>query len=440
MRKGKMAQTGRKILKIWRDQATSQPFLHLHTLGKFPRLPDGRPLLAGGKLLSLTSAMFQQLLNWRTGLAAIAIGIVIGTIFYSRYLARKIASEERRKVELWVEASKSFLNPEISDTRLSFKILSENDDIPIIETDGRDSVTNYVNLDSARAANSPAYLQEQLESLKSINQPIIFTDPLDSTRINRYYFGHTSLLNEVRYYPLIQLFIVGLFIIVTVFALRSSYRSVQNQVWAGMAKETAHQLGTPVSSLEGWVEVMRDRPENQAIIQELEKDVNRLRLVSDRFGKIGSTPQLEEHNLVTQINSMVEYIRKRSPGRINFLVDTHGKDHVIARISPPLFDWVIENLLKNALDAMEGKGSIRVDIREEKDRIVIDVTDTGKGISKQHISTVFKPGFTTKKRGWGLGLSLSKRIISQYHQGEIFVKSSEIGKGTTFRIILKNLV
>jgi signal transduction histidine kinase len=222
-----------------------------------------------------------------------------------------------------------------------------------------------------------------------------------------------------------------------VISLRSSYRSVQNQVWAGMAKETAHQLGTPVSSLEGWVEMMKERPENDKIVQELEKDVNRLRLVSDRFGKIGSTPQLEQLDLVQQITNMVEYIRKRAPGKVGFFINTNGHDKIMGLVSAPLFDWVIENLLKNALDAMEGKGSINVDINETPKAVVIDVTDTGKGIAKQNIARVFKPGFTTKKRGWGLGLSLSKRIISIYHKGEIFVKQSEIGKGTTFRIILK---
>jgi len=383
--------------------------------------------------------MLQQLLNWRTGLAAIAICIVTGTIFYSQYLARKIAREERVKVEQWVEAGKSLLNPNISDTRLPFKIVSDNHDIPIIETDEHDSIIAYVNLDSAKVLAEPSYLTKKLSSLKSLNQPIIYTDPLDSTRVNRYYFGHTSLLNEVRYYPLVQLLIVGLFIIVTVLALRSSYQSVQNQVWAGMAKETAHQLGTPVSSLEGWVEVMREQPGNEAIVAELAKDVSRLRLVSDRFGKIGSTPQLEKVDLVAQVNNMVEYIRKRASGKVVFSVDTHGHEQIPALVSAPLFDWVIENLLKNALDAMEGKGSIHVSIQEEKQDIIIDVTDTGKGISSQHINNVFKPGFTTKKRGWGLGLSLSRRIISQYHKGEIFVKHSEPGKGTTFRIILKKV-
>lgn len=381
--------------------------------------------------------MFQQLINWRTGLALTAILIVTGTIFYSQYLAKKIAREERQKVDHWVKANKSLLNPNSTDVELPFTIVADNHDIPIIGTNEKDSILEYVNIDSAKVAADINYLQRRLEGLAALNSPIIYKDALDSTRFNKYYYGHTELLNEVRYYPLIQLLIVALFIIITLLTLRSSYRSTQNQVWAGMAKETAHQLGTPVSSLEGWVEMMRDKPENAAIVQELEKDVNRLRLVSDRFGKIGSTPQLEQLDIVKQINNMVDYIRKRAPGKIIFSVDTKGSDVIMAKISAPLFDWVIENLLKNALDAMDGKGTIAISMSDEKNAIIIDVTDSGKGISSQHITKVFKPGFTTKKRGWGLGLSLSKRIIAQYHNGEIFVKHSEAGKGTTFRIVLK---
>lgn len=382
--------------------------------------------------------MYSQFFNWRTFLAFVAILIVTGTIFYSQYLANKIAKEERQKVEEWVEASNSIVNPNNSgDTRLPLKIIRDNIDIPIIWTNEKDSIIDHKNLDSSRIISQKNYVQKKLESLKAINDPIIWKDPLDSTRINKYYYGHTSLLNEVQYYPLVQLFIVGLFIIVTILAIRSRYRAVQNQVWAGMAKETAHQLGTPVSSLEGWVEMLKQQASNEKIVQELEKDVDRLRLVSDRFGKIGSKPQLIESNVVTQINRMVDYIRKRAGEKVNFIIDTHGANEVKAKISEPLFDWVIENLLKNALDAMEGKGSIKIDIRDTAENVNIDVTDSGKGISKQNISRVFYPGFTTKKRGWGLGLSLSKRIIDQYHKGEIFVKSSEVGKGTTFRIVLK---
>lgn len=383
--------------------------------------------------------MFRQLLNWRTILAIVAILIVSGTIFYSQYLARKIAKEERHKVEQWVDASKFLINaPNDVDITFASKIVTENKSIPIIVTNEKDSIVDHVNLDSAKVHQNPSYLATQLNNFRSSGRkPIIYVDPNDSTLVNKYYYGHTSLLSEVKYYPIIQLCIVALFIVIILLSLRSSYRSVQNQVWAGMAKETAHQLGTPVSSLEGWVEMLKESSNDQKIVSELEKDVDRLRLVSDRFGKIGSTPQLEEVNLVTQIRNMVDYMKKRAAGRISFSVDTHNKTEIISRVSPPLFDWVIENLLKNSLDAMEGKGSISVDINDDAKAVYIDVTDSGKGISKQNMVRVFKPGFTTKKRGWGLGLSLSRRIISRYHKGEIFVKHSEPGKGTTFRIVLK---
>lgn len=383
--------------------------------------------------------MIQPLFNWRTGLAIIAIAIVSGTIFYSQFLARKIAREERARVEQWVEAGKLLLNDTtgLSD-KLAGMIITENTTIPIIETDEKDMITQYVNLDSASIAKDSSWLQKKKEAFKSENGPIIWTDPRDSTRVNHYYFGHTSLLNQIRYYPLVQLLIVSLFIIITLTALTTSFRSSQNQVWAGMAKETAHQLGTPLTSLQGWMEMLREEKANEQIVTELEKDIDRLKLVSDRFSKIGSAPKLEKHNLVAQVGSMIEYIRKRATGKVQFSLDTGNNPEILALISPPLFDWVIENLLKNALDAMEGKGQISIQIQQQPNSIIIDVTDTGKGISSQHISKVFKPGFTTKKRGWGLGLSLSKRIIEQYHRGELFVKHSEPGKGTTFRIVLKN--
>lgn len=381
--------------------------------------------------------MFRQLLNWRTVLAIIAILIVSGTIFYSQYLASKIKNEEKLRVEQWYKAVKFIINaPDSVDISFASQIVTENKTIPIIETNEKDQVTNHINLDSVRA-NDSNYLSRKLTQLRAKHAPFEWTDPKDSTIRNRYYYGNSRLLDEVRYYPIIQLFIVALFIIITLLSLRSRYRSVQNQVWAGMAKETAHQLGTPVSSLEGWVEMLKESNLEKKIVQELEKDVDRLRLVSDRFGKIGSTPHLEETDIVRQIKGMVDYMRKRAAGKIIFQVNTYGKEEIKARISAPLFDWVIENLLKNALDALEGKGAITVDINDDPESVSIDVTDTGKGISKQNVSNVFKPGFTTKKRGWGLGLSLSKRIIAQYHKGGIFVKHSEIGKGTTFRIVLK---
>ena len=381
--------------------------------------------------------MFPQLFNWRTLLAITGILIVSGPIWYSSYLAKKIAKEENQKVNEWVQAFNSLFSENTGDTRLHLTIIKDvNDDIPIIVTNEGDSIIEN-NFDTTKTPKGKEYVKKKLQQFKSENTPIIYYDPLDSARYNKYYYGHSQLLKEVRYYPFVQLLIVGLFIMVTLLALRTSYRSVQNQVWAGMAKETAHQLGTPVSSLEGWIEILKETPGTERITPELEKDVTRLRLVSDRFGKIGSIPQLEEKNIIEQITNVVEYLRKRASGKITFDINTHGQTNIPVRISGPLFDWVIENLLKNSLDAMEGRGSIYVDIVKGESNVIIDVTDTGKGISKQNISKVFKPGFTTKKRGWGLGLSLSKRIIEQYHKGSIEVKSSEIGKGTTFRIVLK---
>jgi signal transduction histidine kinase len=385
--------------------------------------------------------MLRQFLSWRIALAFLAIVIVSGTIFYSQYLARKIKREEKQRVEQWYQAAKFIQKtPDSIDTRFANQILIDQKFIPVIEADEKDQWLDWVNLDSASAIKNGKsdsnYIQHKLEKFKGLNAPLIYIDPIDSTRSTRYYYGHTRLYNEVRFYPLLQLLIVALFILITILSLRSSYRAVQNQVWAGMAKETAHQLGTPVSSLEGWVEMLKEKSIEPKIVQELEKDVDRLRLVSDRFGKIGSTPQLEETDIVQRINFMIDYMRRRAAGKILFSVKTEGDTPIIASISPPLFDWVIENLLKNALDAMEGKGSIQVVIRNEKTLIELDITDTGKGISKQNVQQVFKPGFTTKKRGWGLGLSLSKRIIETYHRGEIYVKHSELGKGTTFRIVL----
>ncbi|RYY90667.1 MAG: HAMP domain-containing histidine kinase [Chitinophagaceae bacterium] len=380
--------------------------------------------------------MFRSLMNIRALLALIAILIVSGTIWYSSYLAAKIEREERQKVEQWIEASNALLSPRTTDTRLPFKIVLDNDDIPIIWTDERDSIIDHRNLDSSRVQEK-GYVERELRAFRNDHPPLTFFDPFDSTRTNRYYYGNSQLLNEVRYYPYVQLVIVALFIGLTILSLRSSYLSTQNQVWAGMAKETAHQLGTPVSSLEGWIELLKETHGEEEFVQELEKDIGRLRLVTDRFGKIGSTPKLEPRDVVAQVRGVMDYIKKRAPGRVRFALETHGAESIRVPLSGPLFDWVIENLLKNALDAMEGRGAIIVDIQDMGTKVVIDVADTGKGISKANVGKVFKPGFTTKKRGWGLGLSLSKRIVDQYHRGHISVKNSEAGKGTTFRIVLR---
>lgn len=370
-------------------------------------------------------------------MALLAILIVSGTIFYSQFLAKKIAIRERQVVEQWAEASQFLIRaPVDAEILFATRILTENKTIPIIETNERDSILNYINLDTAKAITNASFLSEQLQLFKEQHSPVIWTDPVVSSRQNRYYYGESSLLNQVRYFPILQLCIVALFIALILISLRSSYLSSQNQVWAGMAKETAHQLGTPVSSLEGWLEMLRDIPGTEKIIPELEKDVRRLQLVSDRFGKIGSKPQLEKTELVTQIQEMVDYMKKRAGAGVQFSMQVPGSQPLYVQLSPPLFNWVIENLLKNALDALNGGGAVSVLITEDVRTIQIEIADTGKGIPKNEISQVFNPGFTTKKRGWGLGLTLSKRIVEQFHNGKLFVKQSEVGKGTTFAIIL----
>lgn len=382
--------------------------------------------------------MFPQLFNWRSLLTLIAIVIVCATIFYSDFLSKKIAAEEKQKVEQWVEAVKEVNNSASTQNILSGKILTENSkDIPMIAVTEKGELLDHYNIDTSGVKNMEAYLLNEVAEFKKHAQPIVWQNPFDSTQNNLVYYGESSLLKQIRYFPLIQLLVAALFIIITLITVSTRNKSTQNQVWAGMAKETAHQLGTPLSSLQGWVEMLKDDERNQKIANEMSKDVDRLKLVSDRFGKIGSTPQLEEANVLEQVQQMVAYIKRRAPEKVIFTISNHGEEDITALMNAPLFDWVIENLLKNALDAMEGKGSINVDLKNETAQVIIDVTDTGKGISPKNIANVFKPGFTTKKRGWGLGLSLSKRIINQYHKGELFVKSSEPGKGTTFRIILK---
>lgn len=382
--------------------------------------------------------MFAQLLNWRSALALVAIAIVTVSIFYSNFLAKKIADDEKQKIEQWLQAVSDINNPSITSTDLASKILTENSEgIPMITVTETDSILDHYNLDTVKIRTNKNYLKDKLEEFKTGYAPIVWKNPLNPSQNNLVYYGESNLLKQIRYFPIVQLLVVALFIIITLVAIGARNKSTQNQVWAGMAKETAHQLGTPISSLQGWVEMLKDQSGSEKIAVEMSKDVERLKLVSDRFGKIGSTPQLEEVNIVKQVENMVSYIKRRSTDKVSFTINSQGEDEIIGMINAPLFDWVIENLLKNALDAMDGHGSIAVQIKNEAAQVIIDVSDTGKGISKKNIPNVFKPGFTTKKRGWGLGLSLSKRIIEQYHRGEIFVKQSEVGKGTTFRILLK---
>ncbi|GAC1590885.1 MAG: HAMP domain-containing sensor histidine kinase [Ginsengibacter sp.] len=382
--------------------------------------------------------MIRTIWNWRSALALLAVAIVSGTILYSNHLADKIAGEEREKVNVWVQSLKT--RAETRDKTaldLTNIITSENKDIPIIETDENANPSGvWLNLDSNDVKSDIGYLRKKVQQFQKKNKPVSLELNKSPLIINRYYYGDSALLEQVKYYPIIQLMIVSLFIFIIIHSIDTRNKSTENQVWAGMAKETAHQLGTPISSLQGWVEILKDKEPDSELAEEMSKDIGRLKLISDRFGKIGSIPKLEVTNITHQINQMVEYIKRRSSSRVTFTTKVIGENPVMTSISPLLFDWVIENLLKNALDAMNGVGAITILIKNEKERILIDVTDTGKGISKKNLTKVFKPGFTTKKRGWGLGLSLSKRIVEQYHKGHLYVRSSDLKKGTTFRISL----
>ncbi len=385
------------------------------------------------------SCMIPRWLNWKMILLIIAIVLVSGTIFYSQYVAGKIAREERKNVEAWVEAQRTILNSSDSASiNLATKISTENTQIPIIETNEKDSITgNYINLDSIKVQTEKGYLQKKLAEFKRYQRrPIVLILKDRPYTSNQYYYGESQLLKEVQWYPIVQLVIVAMFITIAIMALQATYRGEQNQLWVSMAKETAHQLGTPVSSLEGWLEILKEHTANENIVPEIAKDVNRLLLITDRFGKIGSQPQLEWRNPAEQVHLVLEYMKKRTGGDVVMRFTDEAIKNQFTLLSPPLFDWVLENLIKNALDAIEGKGIINITAAIEEKNVLIDITDTGKGIARNHIADVFKPGFTTKKRGWGLGLSLSKRIIEQYHKGKLFVKWSEQGKGTTFRIIL----
>lgn len=368
-------------------------------------------------------------------MVAVAVVIIVTTIWFVNNLSEKIQQEETKKVATWVEANQELLkaSPD-ANLNLAVEIIRTNTTIPIILTDDHGNIIDHRNLDSAAVTANGNYLRNELNDFRKQHPPFIMA--IDAKTNNYIYYGDSLILKQVRYYPYIQLLVVALFIGIVLFALSSTNRATQNLVWVGMAKETAHQLGTPLSSMEAWLEILKEKEEIVPMVTEMAKDVDRLKLITDRFSKIGSVPNLEERNIVEQVANMVAYIRKRAPQKVQFRLQSEERE-VVAMISPPLFDWVVENLLKNALDAMEGTGEIIVQIENHLAHITIDVTDTGKGIPKTYHDKIFHPGFSTKKRGWGLGLSLAKRIIQDYHKGRLSVKWSEVNKGTTFRIWLR---
>jgi len=377
----------------------------------------------------------RQYLNWKTYLAIMALFIVGASLYYTNQLAGKLAVEERKKVEDIAQALKVLSSPDYThDAEIeAINTLAQNKTIPLIIADEHGNIKDKINIDSNHTLGRGSYLAHQMSKYQSQHTPV----KVDyGTGIDYVYYGDSYLLTQLRYFPYVQLAIIIIFLIVVLLALNAAHRSLQNQVWVGLSKETAHQMGTPLSSMEGWLELLRDDHSNADALTEMQKDLDRLKLVADRFGKVGSAPRLEEENLITRLQNIVEYMQKRSPKKVKLTLH-HKEAEVPVNISGPLFDWVMENLIRNALDAMDGQGRIDITVTNTLSQVAIDVQDSGKGIPAHQVKKVFTPGFTTKKRGWGLGLSLARRIITTYHHGSIFVKNSEVGKGTTFRIILR---
>jgi len=374
-------------------------------------------------------------LNVKTFLAFAALFIVGASLFYTSTLANKLAGEEKKKVVSVANAIKTAAtSASIKETEFAAYIITENTSVPLIITDEKGNIESFRNIDTAvQTLNRKTLITDKLSEFKNQHQPIVVEWGTGKTYV---YYGESYLLTQLRYFPYVQLTIIVLFLVVVIIALSAAQRSLQNQVWVGLSKETAHQLGTPLSSIEGWLELLRDTESGHEAVVEMQKDLDRLKLVADRFSKVGSEPSLVEENLVTRLDNIVSYMQKRAPKKVVITLHSAEAD-IPVNISGPLFDWVMENLMRNALDAMGGEGKIDITATNTPQQVWIDVQDTGKGIPGHELKKIFNPGFTTKKRGWGLGLSLSRRIIEKYHHGSIFVKHSEIGKGTTFRIILR---
>ena len=367
-------------------------------------------------------------------LMLLALIISIITLYLSQRLVVKIAGEEKKKMEMWAEAESILTDPN-SDGDLGFqlRVVQSNTTIPAILVDDKGAILEFVNIDTSGRKRADKYLQEELESFKMENEAIVV--PVDKNIDYRVYYGGSTVLTQLQYYPYVVLGIVALFMFVSYVAFSYSTRSEQDKVWVGLAKETAHQLGTPISSLMGWVQVMElgDLPEGAPM--EMRKDIDRLNIITERFSKIGSEPVLETLNLNEVMFEAIEYMKNRS-GRGVVFESEFWKSDVLCRINRNLFHWVIENLIKNSIDAMEGEGVLKCSVKLIKNKAVVDITDSGKGVSRDQMKSIFKPGFTTKKRGWGLGLSLAKRIITDYHRGEIYVKSSIPFEHTTMRIVI----
>ena len=394
---------------------------------------------------------YEKKRRWKFFLLVFAIVIGTASVFYSDFFVKKMEREEQLQFQLYVKVTEQSLAMYDDDRYTSLiDLIRTNNKLPVIMIDSGGTIIAYQGLDSTKTnyevekqpnkTYDPAYFARELRKMKEQHPPTPIIG-LDGSRWYIYY-KDSATLTQLRYFPYIQLGVIALFLLTAYVAFSSARKAEQDQVWVGMAKETAHQLGTPISSLMAWVELIKSRfdAEDDPLIAEMENDIKRLEVITDRFSKIGSKPIVEDHVVYTVIYNFVEYFKLRTSDKIIFKIT--GDEQVRALLNVPLFDWVIENLLKNAANAIENEGNITIDIIENltKEEVFIDVTDTGKGIARSKFDAVFQPGYTTRKRGWGLGLSLTKRIIENYHSGQIFVKDSELGKGTTYRIILKSSI
>lgn len=380
---------------------------------------------------------------WKVVFLGFCLVVGMFSLYFTDKIVSKLEEREKQQIELYAESYKytltSDLNQDVNFFFDKIKKANENNTIPIILNNGTGYLTANENVDMPKGLSTKeqqAFLKEELQNIIRDDNPPI---EMDMTLHKEYlYYGNSRLLNLLRYYPLFQLAVVLVFGLAAYLFFDASRRSEQNQVWVGLAKETAHQLGTPLSSLTAWVEYFKTDPNfDPEIVKELEKDIVRLDIITTRFSNIGSIPVLKEENIAETIETFMAYLQKRISTKVAFRFDNQLQENKLIKVNRYLFEWVIENICKNAVDAMAGIGSLSITIKEAKNnQIIIDITDTGKGISKQNLSKVFNPGFSTKKRGWGLGLTLAKRIIENYHNGKLMVKQSEVNKGTTFRILL----
>ncbi|WP_439880967.1 ATP-binding protein [Pontibacter sp. MBLB2868] len=380
----------------------------------------------------------------RIKLVVVIVALIIGaaTITYTNILVSKLSEREQELVQLYAKGLRYMINAP-SDDNIVFieeEILSANTTVPVILTDEYENILDSKNIDFPKnisEARKAELLQREIEKMKSEHAPIVV--PWAEGSENYVFYKDSALLSQLRFYPYVQLIVIACFALMAYFAFSYSRRAEQNRVWVGLAKETAHQLGTPLSSLMAWYEYIKSSPkfEHEPIIEELGKDVRRLEVITERFSNIGSVPLLRDENILLVTRNAINYLQNRISRQVNFSIESTFSPDITAKVNVSLFDWVIENICKNAVDAMEGRGSITIQlVLLGKANIAVDITDTGKGIPKSKVASVFLPGFTTKKRGWGLGLALAKRIIDNYHRGKLFVKWSEVGKGTTFRIVL----